>query len=545
VPSPKIPLEPPPLPAETDAPPLPPGAPANLQIRWEAPEPLLPEEADLGVEVTPNKYPEATHRLVTIGDSLTHGFKSAAINETQLSWPAIVAKELGWKSFTYPKYPGPADCPGLPLNLEYLARDLEQDIDGKPLPLHALRATASVLKTLHEVKHYWEHGDGTAKPDAADSYNNNLAIYGWDLRDTLDKDLGWCLKSISKRGSLLDLLNPMVSHDGERSAVRALWGPGARRSTTPLSAAQWLGENGGIETLVMALGSNNALASVVKLALRWSEDKYRDLDLKKKYTVWTPDHFRAELDDVVAKVRKISASHVIWLTVPHVTVAPLARGVGTKPPNSRYFTRYTRPWISDAVFDPAFHPSLTGDEARAIDAAIDEYNYAIKTVVHDAREEGLDWLIVDMCGLLDRLAYRRYVEIPAPQPGWFKTKQYKLPAPLAALSPRPETRFFRADTRGRTAGGLVSLDGVHPTTIGYGILAQEVITVMSTKAGVTFLDEKGKPRTGKVKVDFDALIGADTLISNPPKLLDEATNAIGLINTVVDVAATMLGKRGP
>jgi hypothetical protein len=219
--------------------------------------------------------------------------------------------------------------------------------------------------------------------------------------------------------------------------------------------------------------------------------------------------------------------------------------VGTKPYYSRYFTRYTRPWITDSEFDPAFHPCLTGDETRAIDAAIDEYNYAIKTIVHRARLEGRDWLVVDLCGLLDRLAYRRYLESPESQPSWFERKQYQLPGPLAALSPRPDTRFFRADARGRTEGGLIALDGVHPTTIGYGIVAQEVITVMSSKAGVSFFDADGTLRLGDVKLDFDGLVGKDTLISDPPKLIGEGTGAIGLINNAIDIAASLLGKRAP
>ena len=36
------------------------------------------------------------HRLVVIGDSLSHGFQSGAIFNTELSYPAIIAHELGW-----------------------------------------------------------------------------------------------------------------------------------------------------------------------------------------------------------------------------------------------------------------------------------------------------------------------------------------------------------------------------------------------------------------------------------------------------------------
>lgn len=36
------------------------------------------------------------HRLVAIGDSLTHGFQSGAIYNTELSYPAITSHELGY-----------------------------------------------------------------------------------------------------------------------------------------------------------------------------------------------------------------------------------------------------------------------------------------------------------------------------------------------------------------------------------------------------------------------------------------------------------------
>src|SRR3954469_10520018 len=55
--------------------------------------------------------PVPPHRLVAIGDSLTHGFQSGAIFNTDLSWPAIVARELGWHGYRYPRYGGTGRVP--------------------------------------------------------------------------------------------------------------------------------------------------------------------------------------------------------------------------------------------------------------------------------------------------------------------------------------------------------------------------------------------------------------------------------------------------
>ncbi|NEP28828.1 MAG: hypothetical protein F6K49_45465, partial [Moorea sp. SIO3I6] len=84
-------------------------------------------------------------------------------------------------------------------------------------------------------------------------------------------------------------------------------------------------------------------------------------------------------------------------------------------------------------------------------------------------------------------------------------------------------RFFRSDATGRTSGGLFSLDGIHPTTIGYGIVAQELITMMQQQAGVKFYRKDGRTeRHDPVKINFQRLIALDTLIYDPPKSLSSS-----------------------
>ena len=45
-----------------------------------------------------------------------------AIYNTDISYPPIIAHELGFSDFRYPIYRGPG---GLPFNIEYVLRDLE------------------------------------------------------------------------------------------------------------------------------------------------------------------------------------------------------------------------------------------------------------------------------------------------------------------------------------------------------------------------------------------------------------------------------------
>lgn len=502
----------------------------------------------LGVSVATSWRGEPRNRLVTIGDSLTQGFQSCAVFHTDVSYPAIIAHELGCgDSFRHPTYDGHG---GMPLNLELLLRDLERHY-GKDLDWwETAPALFRARSFMDEVEDYWERGPGTAEPRTT-AVNHNLAVFGWDLRDALSKSADVCRAMITKPKD--ELVRQMVSSSGERSALRVLPTlPPEAGALTQVGAAEALGretgardggEGGdpdhGIETLIVFLGANNALSSVVGLKLVWSGDGYDDLNRKGRFTVWRPEHFAAELTELAAQVGRIRARHVIWCTVPHVTIAPIARGVRTKgSAGSRYFPYYTRPWISDSDFDVKRDPHLTGDQARDIDAAVDQYNDAMAEEVRVARRAGRDWYLLDTAGLLDRLASRRYAEDPGARPDWWTP--YPLPAELSALSPVPNSHFLLSDGERRSDGGLFSLDGVHPTTVGYGILAQELITVMRG-AGVEFRDRVGGGvRADPVQVDFARLVRRDTLINRPPGNVTSGLHSIGWADEALDLVRRAL-----
>lgn len=513
--------------------------PEDVILRSEARKPEI--DPTLGIPVTVNRTGTPRHRLVAIGDSLTQGFQSGAIFNTSLSHPVMIAKELGWSSaFRFPTYGGPGD--GLPLNLEKLSRQLEQEF-GNTLDLWEMGPLLIFLRQyLDEIEDYWERGEGTRLPTGT-PINHNLAVYGWDLRNTISHNADRCLQTLKQNPAQDDFLRQVVEYHNERAALRVL---NTARNTagqalTPLQAAAALGIEGaqetgtgdGIETLLILIGSNNALGSILTFNMKWSDKGYDDINLNDQYTVWRPIHFQAEFNQIVTIAKQIRARHIIWATVPHVTIAPYARGTGGKlQPGSRYFPFYTLPWIKDSEFNPKRHPHLTGFDALAIDSAIDQYNDIITAAVRQARQEGRDWYLFDMAGLLDRLAARRYINDPAARPSWWDAVggAYPLPPALQALTPVPDSRFYISGPKGRTQGGLFSLDGIHPTTIGYGILAQEVIKVMQ-RAGVKFFESDGKTeRKGEIQISFPRLVAIDTLISNPPRSVASIIDKIGWID---------------
>jgi hypothetical protein len=518
--------------------------PDEVEIR-EAPRAPVTDPT-LGIEVPARAPRAARHRLVSVGDSLTHGFMSGAIHRTDLSWPAITAFELGLAAsdFRFPTYEWPSGPGGLPLDLERFARAFEARY-GPKLDFHeVIGAGLWVRSYLDRVEDHWERGPGAATPPTGEPFHN-MGVYGWDVLDAQMLTATTVARRLDEPAQD-DLVRQVAEHHQDRAAwpvlQRARRGSRAR---TVLDAARDLARSSeGIETLVVMLGSNNVLGSVVSLEPAWTQADYADLSpeqrmvAKRGRNVFRPSAFAADWDLLVQRLRAVEAQHVIVATVPSVTIAPIARGTDAKiRPDSRYFPYYTRPWISDDDFDPGRDPHITGDEARAIDSAIDAYNETVIASVEAARRDGLDWYLFDMGGLLDRLATRRYINSPwARPPGW---TPYELPAALRALDPVPNTRFFRAGPEGRTDGGLFSLDGVHPTTVGYGVVAQEVIRIMEL-AGVVFRDRDGNPRTGPVTVDFERLLAADTLLTRPPAAVSSTLSLLGWLDERLDWVRTLL-----
>ncbi len=531
--------------ARTDIPPdlRDPDTPAEVVISSEPRTPT--SDPRLGVEVESSQAGTPRHRLVSIGDSLTHGFQSGAIFHTDISYPALIAYELGWLAqFRYPRYPGYG---GIGLNLELVVRDLEQrfgaDIGWYQLPLALYRAR----QWMAEAERFWEAGEGAVVPRSTE-LNHNLAVFGWDLRDILERTFDVCYEEM--RPPKHQFI-PNIENGNNLAALRVLpSGDANQRGLTPLSAAAELGAEGtleapgdgdGIETLIMFVGANNALSSVTHFDVLWSGDGFDDLKLKDAFNVWRPSHFASEFDLVAAEVAKVRARHVIWATVPHVTVIPLAHGVGDQKqhPGSRYFANYTWPWIEDASFHPASDPHLTHQQARAIDSAIDMYNDHIALRVREGREAGLDWFLLDLAGVLDRLASRRYILDSSARPTWWTP--YPLPPELAALG--VNSRFFESDQSGLRQGGLFALDGVHPTTVGYGLVAQEFINVMLL-AGVEFPQvDSENTRNAGVRVNWARIINRDTLISSPPASLTHDLSTIGWLDEVLEVFQHLL-RRG-
>jgi len=437
-------------------------------------------------------------RLVAIGDSLMQGFQSLAITHTEQAFPALIAECMGMPAGTF-RAPNFHGAGGLPCSLEWLARRVEDKYGADLNPFEWIGAVHTIPSLLDEVEDYWERGPGSQAHAPVDYHN--LAVWGFEVGDAYGIDSNICLEHIRRPKE--DLVS-LPSEPRLRTAYRVLnpsQDPRANQDTQ-LAIAERIGRNeGGIDHLLVTLGANNCLATVVDLEVR--ETGATPPGPNSDFTLWSPAAFETEYAELAHRLSGIGARHTYVATVPHVTIPPITRGVmankGPLPEGAKYFDYYTRFFIRDQDFDPGRDPRLTGAEAAHIDEYIDQYNLCIR---HHAKVRGFH--VVDLCDLLDRLAVRRNHGVI----------RYPLPPALAELS----VLMFEIYPSGRVrSGGLISLDGVHPTSCGYALVAQH------------FIEQMRQHEPDIRNVDFDAVRRSDSLVSKPPRTLDDIFGALATL----------------
>ncbi len=480
------------------------------------------------------------HRLVVIGDSLSQGFMSGAISQTRISFPAMIAEAMGLEvgtSFAVPNFQGEG---GLPLNIERILNELARfygtAVNWWELPAMLIR----LRSILDDIEDYWERGDGS-RPYPHRGVYHNLAVWGFEVRDAYTVTEGVCRRAIPKPGD--DSVNQIPEMPMYRTARRVLNPTFANDAMewTQVDAARELARDGGIENLVVFLGANNALGPVAALKIRYSEDRdlYR-LPHERYCNLYLPEHFAQLYEELAEAVAGIRARNVFLGTVPHVTIPPVTRGTPPPPkgtlvpgvsPRRRYYEFYTRPWIWDDDFDKDRHPHLTREQAIQIDSFIDCYNKAIRSIA-----ERRGWHVFDACAVLDELAYRSQNGEPTYQFPAGLVAALKEHEPLRYLVVKtPEggervaldTRFFMAApprSKGQPAriekGGLFSLDGIHPTTIGYSILAHTLLETMAKVGAV--------PQG--TQLNWDRIVRRDSLVNSPPIMLCQLRDTLTFLD---------------
>ena len=377
-------------------------------------------------------------KLFTIGASVSQGFMSLAAARTDLCFSTLIAENLGLQpgseDYRYPDWPEG----GLPANIERIMRRLGRkygaDIKGLEWPF----AFKTINDVLDESEDFYERGAGreTEPYPGGATFFHNVAVRGFDVADA------WKLTPLICRQQI-DLANATNGDDNlfgaanaslYRTALRVL-NPSGDAANDDCSQLEWLkrhAEREGVENLILWLGSNNALETVLALKIRQTlnDPNRRPVDMSHveraaaDWNLWHPEDFEAEyralLDRVDATMSGQNAApqwKVFVATVPAVTMAPLAKGVGDRFHVTRtidgtarrytYFKYYTYfPFEEDFAHDTGTH--LTGQEAVHIDDVIHAYNRAIRAAVAEknAAHGSERYHIVDAATHLDDLAWK-------------------------------------------------------------------------------------------------------------------------------------------
>jgi hypothetical protein len=454
------------------------------------------------------------HKLVAIGDSMAQGFKNGGIYRTDLSFPALLARCFNSRtSFDSPSFAAQA---GIPINIEILVRGLSEEFGDSLSWNQFLPVAKNLYSTLRRIKNHWEDEKNHINIERKIPYHNQ-GVWGFAANDSWLMTSKICREYFYKNKPRYSIFSILPDH-AMYITGRLVLNPGFKpeyENCSQIGNVKRLNDDGGVENLIVCTGHNNIAGALSSLKIVFTDDGFLDKHrYERDFTVYQPEHFEMEMRHLYEKIAPLDIPNVFVPTLPYMTIPPVTRGVNENrsPNHSGYFDYYTRFWIWDDDFDPDKHPHLTKKEAILLDQLIDRYNMIIRNL---AEEFGFH--VVPVGKHVSAVARRRMgVNSVKPFPdGLIKalknhtsTSHLVEPNGTVGLS----TDFLRVNEKTRKIyqGGIFSLDGLHPSTIGYGMIADVYKKVME-QVGVEF----EKP------MDWEFILENETLVTDPPYLLAE------------------------
>lgn len=475
-------------------------------------------------------------QLFTIGDSISQGFMSNAAARTDLCYSTLIAKALGLQpnhkaadqaNYFYPEW----KAHGVKLNLEAILRQLEQTYGSDINVLEWATALLSIDRVIDQSEEYYERGEGRDdRPyhHPGIPHFHNVAIQGFSVADAWMVTPQVCREEIAKQRQ--DSKNNFLQGANapfHRVALRVLEpDPNHPKNFSQLDWLDFHVQNEGVDNLLLWLGSNNALSTVLSLKIKITPNhpnvpvhKLSQPDRwEQGWNLWHPDDFAAEYADLLDRVdaRMSKNQNPDWKvfigTIPLVTIIPFAKGVGEtervhltvngQPVEWTYYKYYTYfPFNEQFAIETGKH--LTMQDAMFIDECILEYNQTIQRLVAERNaQHGKDhYFIVDLSQRFTELAYKRNNGKPT----------YRFPDFFRFRYPPVNTKYYHADERGiLKQGGIFSLDGVHPSAIAQGLIAHEFLQVMQA-AGVQPVAD----------LNWHRIFDSDDLYREPIRIMQE------------------------
>jgi hypothetical protein len=471
-------------------------------------------------------------KLFTIGDSISQGFMSSAAARTDLCFSTLIAGALGLNpgsenkenvDYYYPQW----KHGGMPANAELLLRSLNRKYGTRISGMDRLTVLHTLNRILDASEDYYEREGGREdrKYHGNFPYFHNVSTWAFEIADSWLVTPELCLRVIEKQ-------RPIDGGDGWLAVANAAFYRTALKVLSPnldknYSQLDWLkhhAETEGLENLVLWLGSNNALKTLLAMETVQTPDDpfnsphYLSHQERKKrgWNLWHPNDFNEEYTELLQRIDHTMRKHnkfkdwkVFVATIPYMTITPLLKGIGPKVnigKRGNYYQYYTYE-IFEEKFALKRDIYLKLHQVLYIDDYINEYNKIIHKVLerknrqHLEENNGKRYFLVDLGDSFKRMDWRRNDGNP----------DYQFPDYLKTLNPMVNTKYYFADTEGKLMrGGLFSLDGVHPSAIGQGLIAHEFLKVMK-KAGITF----------KMELDWPKIVRNDDLYCNPIPIMSE------------------------
>lgn len=496
-------------------------------------------------------------KLFTIGDSISQGFMSGAAAKTNQCYSTLLSKILNADKYHFPEW----EKDGLPVNLEAVFRRLERrlntDISG---PFEWTKAIIIIDRYLNDVEEYYERGGGNLEHCVeADPYHN-VSVRGFNISDSWQLTPELCKFQIDKSKKNGNNFLGIVNESFHRTGYKVL-ASGRTHDSSDLSQIDWLNyhhQKEGIENVILWLGANNALGTVLNLKVnQTSQDGSAFLNgpqsvsyekrISNNWNLWHPEDFRVEYKYMLDKVINIMEDNphktdykIFIATIPLITICPLIKSVdkyersniqveewlvdrenpapsdiSQLPASTTYpvsYGKYYPYFLFADNFDITLN-HLNQSQILHIDNCIRKYNRIIQELVADANKHigSKRFYLVDIAHALSDMAVKRNRNQP----------EYKFPEYFKYSYPKVDSKYYGVTRDGQIkAGGLFGLDGVHPTAIGQGLIAWEFLKVMN-KAG-SFLGDVD------TALDWKAIFESDTLYSQPIGLLGEIYDNIHL-----------------
>lgn len=426
---------------------------------------------------------------MVIGDSLAQGCRSMTVNATYCaqSWGARVARAQGWE-FVTPDFPRP------------VLFDLEQEIrriDTLGVTLEGLRFHGFVDRLLGNLRDWLVN----ARESAFDCFDN-LAVSGAAVYDLYTRTAATSaaeVAALTPNGA--SALLPLSAYGDLHIAIngRFTLNPSQDPAFDGFTMLDWVRAREP-ETLLVQIGHNHGLYTIGSEA--------KDVSFTQGDAAHG-DYF-AQWGRLAAELAALPAT----VTAILVVLLPKVGGVANLRPRG-----VERPGGYAPTYEAEFSGSpavLPGARLAEIDAAVRAANDTIRqTVLSAAGAAGARLKFLDAYALFDALDYKNSLE-PARRiavAGGLAVDNRYLDGALQVPPP------FGPGGLRLAAGGFQSIDGMHPSGCGYGVLACEAMTAL----GLPF--DRG-----------DVLAPAyadDTLLAHYPGELNVVTRLLGAIRDLV------------